>query len=128
MRRFQHGRPTREAGLEQRRPKLAETAPEPFVSLQYPAPAAIVRRALAVPHAPRPAEVMAMQRTVGNRAAGAMLPRAPVQAKLMVHAPSDGDEREADRVADAVMRMPAVPRAETPEAKRSPVVVTGPAS
>ena len=43
-----------------------------------------------------------LQRTVGNRAVGRFL-----QAKLAISQPDDPYEREADRVADTVMRMPA---------------------
>jgi len=68
-----------------------------------------------------------MQRTLGNRTVGAMLGRQPVQAKLIVNAPGDEYEREADRVADAVMRAPAMPREEIPGAEHSPTVMIKPA-
>src|SRR6266849_6656122 len=42
-----------------------------------------------------------LQQAVGNRAAGRL-----IQAKLTVSQPGDVYEQEADRVADAVMRMP----------------------
>lgn len=42
-----------------------------------------------------------LQRTIGNQAVGGLL-----QAKLKVGQPGDKYEQEADRVADAVMRMP----------------------
>jgi len=105
MAKLQHRRPTREASPAPQRAKLAEAAPTGPVSLRHPAPGAIVQRAMAAPHSLRPAELIAMQRTLGNRAVGAML--APIQAKLIVNAPGDEYEREADRVADAVMGAPA---------------------
>jgi hypothetical protein len=108
MAKLQHRRPTREASPAPQRAKLAEAAPTGPVSLRHPAPGAIVQRAMAAPHSLRPAELIAMQRTLGNRAVGAML--APIQAKLIVNAPGDEYEREADRVADAVMGAPAVQR------------------
>jgi hypothetical protein len=43
-----------------------------------------------------------MQRTLGNRAVGRM-----IQAKLSISRPDDQYEKEADRVADQVMRLPA---------------------
>lgn len=57
---------------------------------------------------PRPAAtaarspLVALQQSIGNRAVGRL-----VQAKLEVGRPGDRFEREADRVADQVMRMPA---------------------
>lgn len=42
-----------------------------------------------------------LQRTLGNQAVGHL-----IQAKLVVHAPHDAYEQEADRVADSVVRMP----------------------
>jgi hypothetical protein len=127
MPKFQHRRPTRKATPAPQRAKLAQAALTRSGSLRHPAPGAIVQRAMAAPHSLRPAELIAMQRTLGNRAAGTMLARSPVQAKLIVNAPGDQYEREADRVADAVMRVPAMPREETPGAELSPVVMTKPA-
>ena len=94
---------THEARPAPQRAKPAEAAPARSASLRHLAPGAIVRRALATPHSLRPAELMAIQRALGNRAAGAMLGRAPVQAKLTVNAPGDRYEREADRVARQVV-------------------------
>jgi len=57
---------------------------------------------------PRPAAtaaaapLIALQRSIGNRAVGRL-----IQAKLRVGRPSDRFEREAHRVADRVMRIPA---------------------
>jgi outer membrane protein OmpA-like peptidoglycan-associated protein len=47
-----------------------------------------------------------LQRNVGNRALNSLLRSFPVQAKLTIGQPNDTYEREADRVADQVMRMP----------------------
>ncbi len=63
-----------------------------------------------------------MQRTLGNRAVNAMVGRAPVQAKLIVNAPGDQYELEADRMTEAVMRGPPVaPTTKSPVAARSTV-------
>jgi len=65
-------------------------------------------RARAVATNPRPAAtaarspLVALQQSIGNRAVGRL-----VRAKLKVGRPGDRFEREADRVADRVMRMPA---------------------
>jgi hypothetical protein len=128
MPKFHHQRPTREASPAPQRAKPAEPAPTRAASLRHLAPGTIVQRVLAAPHSLRPAELMAMQRTLGNRASGAMLGRASIQPKLIVNAPGDEYEREADRVADAVMRVPAVAREETPRSEHSPEVMTKPAS
>ena len=66
----------------------------------------------AAPGSLRPAELASLQRTLGNRAMGAML-LPPVQAKLIVNAGGDRYEREADRVADAVMPAPRMRRAKS---------------
>jgi hypothetical protein len=44
---------------------------------------------------------------------GAMLGRTPVQTRLIVSAPSDKYEREADRVAERATRPPPTPREQT---------------
>ena len=51
---------------------------------------------------PAPSPLILLQRSIGNRAVGRL-----VQAKLRVGRPGDRFEREADRVAGQVMRMPA---------------------
>jgi hypothetical protein len=71
-----------------------------------------------------------LQQTLGNRAVGALLnrpvsSRPVIQAKLIVNAPGDEYEREADRVADEVMRMPGVQRQEMDEDEK-PDVMTKP--
>jgi hypothetical protein len=128
MPKFHHGRSTRETSPAPQRAKLPEAPARAAASLQCLSPSAIVQRAMAYPHPLRPAELMAMQRTLGNRAVGAMLGRAPIQAKLIVNAPGDQYEREADRVAEQVMRMPAPPREALPRPENSPEVITKPAS
>src|ERR1041384_3507852 len=47
-----------------------------------------------------------LQRAVGNRAMNSLLRSRTIQPKLTVSHPEDESEREADRVADQVMRMP----------------------
>jgi hypothetical protein len=79
MSKIRHGRPTREPSSTPQHLKLPEATPSRAASLRHFAPGAIVQRALAAPHSLRPADLMAMQRTLGNRAVGAMLGRAPVQ-------------------------------------------------
>ena len=53
-------------------------------------------------------------RDAQRAAVGQILRSTGIQAKLTVGAPDDAYEREADRVADAVMRMP------QPEIQRAP--------
>ena len=48
-----------------------------------------------------PQGLLAYQQKIGNRALGHV-----IQAKLKVGAPDDAYEREADRIADLVMRIP----------------------
>ena len=55
-----------------------------------------------------------LQRAVGNRAMGALLRSRVIQPKLEVSEPGDEFEREADRVADEVMRMPEPQSTATP--------------
>jgi Domain of unknown function (DUF4157) len=50
---------------------------------------------------PRPSPLVALQQSIGNRAVGRL-----VQAKLKVGRPGDRFEREADGVADQVLRLP----------------------
>jgi hypothetical protein len=126
MPKIQHRRATRETSLAPQRVKLPEAAPTHAASLRYSAPGAIVQRALAAPHSLRPADLMAMQRTLGNRAVGAMLGRAPVQTRLIVSASGDKYECEADRMAEAVMRLPPTPREETLGGQRSLLMRAGP--
>jgi len=50
--------------------------------------------------------ILRLQRAVGNRAISRVLQSRTIQPKLTVRHPDDEYEREADRVADQVMRMP----------------------
>jgi hypothetical protein len=122
MPKIRHGRPTREPSSTPQHLKLPEATPSRAASLRHSAPGAIVQRALAAPHSLRPAELLAMQRTLGNRAVGAMLGRQPIQAKLIVNAPGDEYEREADRVAEQVMRAPDMPREDLAEDEKREVL------
>lgn len=122
MPKFRHGYPTRETSLAPQRAKLAEAASARAASPHRLLPGAMVQRAMAAPHALRPAELIAMQRTLGNRAVGAMLGRQPVQGKRIVNAPGDKYEREADRIAEQVMRMPAPPQAEPEDAENRQII------
>jgi len=50
--------------------------------------------------------ILYLQRTVGNQAVSRLMKSGALQAKLRIGQPGDVYEQEADRVADAVMRMP----------------------
>ena len=50
--------------------------------------------------------ILFLQRTVGNQAVQRLMKSKALQAKLRIGQPGDKYEQEADRVADAVMRMP----------------------
>lgn len=94
-------------------------------------PGAILQLAALAPGSLRPADLLRLQQTVGNRAVGVLLNRPSgqrpiVQAKLMVNDPRDKYEQEADRVADAVMRMPAVPQDELDEEDEEAEIMTKP--
>ncbi|KAF5418454.1 MAG: protein of unknown function (DUF4157) [Candidatus Methanocomedens sp.] len=51
-------------------------------------------------------QILYLQRTIGNQAVQRMVRSGALQAKLRIGQPGDVYEQEADRVADAVMRMP----------------------
>ena len=51
-------------------------------------------------------QVIYLQRTIGNQAVQRLIKSGTLQAKLKIGRPGDKYEHEADRVADAVMRMP----------------------
>jgi len=51
--------------------------------------------------------ILYLQRTIGNQAVSRLIKSKALQAKLRIGQPGDVYEHEADRVADAVMRMPA---------------------
>jgi len=61
--------------------------------------------------------ILFLQRTIGNQAVQRLIKSGTLQAKLKIGQPGDKYEQEADRVADAVMRMPepGVQRQEEPE-------------
>ena len=61
--------------------------------------------------------ILYLQRTIGNQAVQRMVRSGVLQAKLRIGQPGDKYEQEADRVADAVMRMPepGVQRQKEPE-------------
>jgi hypothetical protein len=112
--------------IASKRPR--EVTPASLRGLQPLAPGALLQRAALAPESLRPAEVLRLQQTLGNRAVGGLLngpsgQRSIVQAKLTVNAPGDEYEQEADRVADAVMRMPAV-QGEEMEEDEEPEVMT----
>ncbi|MBE9571486.1 MAG: DUF4157 domain-containing protein [Proteobacteria bacterium] len=58
--------------------------------------------------------ILSLQRTIGNQAVQRMFKFGVIQAKLKIGQPGDIYEQEADRVADAVMRMP------EPQLRRQP--------
>ena len=78
-------------------------------------PAAIIQRATAAPESLTTADVLQLQRTIGNRAVGQLLSgigagrheptthRSLIQAKLTINPPGDAYEQEADRVAGQVV-------------------------
>lgn len=51
-------------------------------------------------------QILFLQRTIGNQAIGNLYKSGVLQAKLRIGQPNDIYEREADRVAEQVMRMP----------------------
>ena len=78
-----------------------------------------------------PAEdILKLQRTLGNKAVGALLgqpcQRPIIQAKLMVNAPGDQYEQEADRIAEHIMRMPVAQPGQQFEAANIPDILTKP--
>ena len=69
---------------------------------------------------------LGLQRTVGNQLTGQLLAGALVQPKLKVGAPGDRFEREADQIADQVMRSrEADVVADQPALQQQPSAVTG---
>ena len=66
-----------------------------------------------------PSPLVPLQQSIGNRAVGRL-----VQAKLKVGRPGDRFEREADRVADEVMRIPPADRAAGDARSGAPPAVT----
>lgn len=66
-------------------------------------PQPIQRQAMGGSSAPKPAD---MQKRLGNQGTQAWLAKQQIQTKLTVGQPGDKYEQEADRTAEAVMRMP----------------------
>jgi len=72
--------------------------------------------------------ILYLQRTIGNQAVQRMVKSGALQAKLRIGQPGDVYEQEADRVADAVMRMPepGVQRQEEPEEEEEEILQAKP--
>jgi hypothetical protein len=112
-------------------PRRVEPASEPV--FQHRSANTTIQRAALAPGSLRPAEIERMQRTLGNRAVGALLTQRPViEPKLMINAAGDQYEQEADRMADEVMRAPVAEREEMDDdeqpgimAKREPTHAAG---
>jgi hypothetical protein len=93
--------------------KSAESPTTAHSETQQPAMPAMdtahcFQRVILAPAFARPADILQLQRTIGNRAVCALLakaapPRTVIQAKLMVNPPDDQYEREADHVAAEVV-------------------------
>jgi len=67
----------------------------------------LVRRTERLQSMDTPVErILFLQKTAGNQAVSRLMKSGALQAKLMIGQPGDVYEQEADRVADAVMRMP----------------------
>ncbi len=81
--------------------------PRTLKPLSVTSPRGTLQRAVANPEVARPAEVQALQRSYGNQAVQRLLARHNIQARLTVGPVGDHYEREADNVADQVMKMPA---------------------
>ncbi|MGH7792516.1 MAG: eCIS core domain-containing protein, partial [Thermodesulfobacteriota bacterium] len=58
-------------------------------------------------------QILLLQRTIGNRALEGFLKSGVIRAKLTIGQPGDVYEQEADRVADQVMRMPDLSKAQS---------------
>jgi hypothetical protein len=121
--------PERGRAIPIRRPDGAGCAAER--AFEPPALGAILQRAAVAPQSLRPADILRLQQTLGNRATGALLnqlfpARSLVQAKLTVNAPGDKWEQEADRVAEKVTRTPIAQRAELEDEAETPDVMTKP--
>lgn len=73
---------------------------------------ALLQRAHLAPQTLAPADVLGLQRSVGNRATGRILAGSlPIQAKMEVGPANDKHEQEADRVAREVVRRTSTPQA-----------------
>ncbi|MGH7890061.1 MAG: DUF4157 domain-containing protein, partial [Thermodesulfobacteriota bacterium] len=58
-------------------------------------------------------QILLLQRTIGNRALEGFLKSGVIRAKLTIGQPGDVYEQKADRVADQVMRMPDLSKAQS---------------
>lgn len=94
----QNVKPTKEAAHQRR---AVEPVSQEWIGLQ-PVELTTLQRAVANPSRARPADILNLQRAYGNRAVSRL-----IQAKLMVGPVGDKYEREADRVAEQVINMPA---------------------
>jgi hypothetical protein len=93
-----------------------------FQSLAPRAAAAPARSPLLPPPHPEAqpsAPLLDLQRTRGNQYVQRLLSARAIQPKLSVSEPGDPLERDADRVADAVMRMPDPARPAIPDVERA---------
>ena len=70
--------------------------------------------------------ILFLQRTIGNRAVQRLFKSGVIQAKLKIGAPNNIYEQEADRVADAVMRMPEPQVRRQPEEEEEDLIQTKP--
>ena len=84
---------------ESGKPRQAEPDGQGLVAV--PVAAALLQQALANPAEVPPTGILALQRTVGNRAVSSL-----IQTKLRVGPAGDRYEQEADRVAEQVLTMP----------------------
>lgn len=87
----------------QRGAETADAEHEPAAPQAQTADPRAVQRAIEDPTAAGPADIVALQKTYGNRAVSGLLSKQNVQAKLMVGPADDVYEREADTVADRVV-------------------------
>jgi outer membrane protein OmpA-like peptidoglycan-associated protein len=74
-----------------------------FVQRRSLTPSAVARKEIES----QPSGANALRQRVGNQGIQTLLSAHSIQAKLTINQPGDAREQEADRVADAVMRMPA---------------------
>lgn len=97
------------------KPRLAKSATKNSngPTRSQPHPAIVLQRARLDPRSLTSANVLQLQRTLGNQAANKLLsgakPRPVIQARLRVGPAHDPYEQEADRMAAQVMTAPALP-------------------
>ncbi len=100
---------SKEAESKARKPKPTSQGPASLIEQADPLQ---LQQAMTHPETARPADILALQRTAGNRAVGRV-----IQAKLKVGPAGDQYEQEADRMADQVTSQPA-PATEAPAVQR----------